>query len=180
MEKKGDGGENEDRSSVLRGKVLTPDTSFCTQPHLRQNRPPPALLVDCEFFLNHAWEIFRKVLHDCQCEWRVSVINLNRLPGTCAAHRLLELFMRHSFYEKMQPNNILTHFLPTHCTSPFKAIWASISPGKTAEERSKSLHRNTEVFFYAPPSTLSTHILSSFSRAPPYGWLYSVIPVNNK
>lgn len=50
MEKKGDGGENEDRSSVLRGKVLTPDTSFCTQPHLRQHRPPPALLVDCEFF----------------------------------------------------------------------------------------------------------------------------------
>lgn len=54
MEKKGDGGENEDRRSVLRGKVLTPDTSFCTQPHLRQHRPSPALLVDCDFFLNHA------------------------------------------------------------------------------------------------------------------------------
>lgn len=30
------------------------------------------------------------------------------------------------------------------------------------------------------PSGPSTHILSSFSKAPPYGWLYSVIPAGDR
>lgn len=38
-----------------------------------------------------------------------------------------------------------------------------------------SLHGRT-----CPPHIHSTHILSSFSKAPPYGWLYSVIPANDK
>lgn len=42
-------------------------------------------------------------------------------------------------------------FSPSHCTSPFKAIWASISPGKLLK-RDQNHSTETQKFFFMPPS----------------------------
>lgn len=56
------------------------------------------------------------------------------------------LFMK----KKMQLNYILSHFLPSHCTSPFKAIWASISP-ENMLKRDEEHYSETQRFFSMRP-----------------------------
>lgn len=134
------------------------------------------------FLLCHAKKTFTEALHVYLCEYHIYVVNVNSPLGMCIVQSTgTILFMENNFF--CENHNWIVFspiFCPAICTSTFKAIWVSISPG-TCWNGIKIAPQHLRGFLlYASHITPSTYILSSFSKAPPYGWLYRVIPVNNK